>query len=150
MMNAEPVLGGIGFGRKFFRTGFLKKEDGTATVEAVIWLPLFFLVLFLMVDAAMIFAGQSQALRVVQDANRNMSIGRFRTAAETEAYIEQQLARLSAGVNAISTVTAGVVTTTVSLPARDLQFSGFFIPFMEGTLSVSADHLIEDWEATTS
>lgn len=129
---------------------FRQSEDGTATVEAVIWLPIFFLVLFLMVDAAMMFSGQSQALRVVQDANRNMSIGRFRTTAETENYIEQHLARFSAEVNAVSTVTAGIVTTTVTLPARDLQLSGFFSAFADLTLSVSADHLIEDWEATTS
>jgi|SRR6056297_263922 len=128
---------------------FLKNQDGTATVEAVIWLPIFFVVLFLMVDAAMMFSGQSQALRVVQDANRNMSIGRFRTSAETEAYIEQQLARYSAEVNAVSTVTAGIVTSTVSFPARDLQLSGFFTVFGDLMLSVSADHLIEDWEATT-
>ena len=124
-------------------------EDGSATVEAVIWLPIFFLVLFLMVDVAMIFSGQSNALRVVQDANRNLSIGRFRTAAETEAYVELQLAGLSEEVNAVSVVDAGIVTTTVTLPAADLQMSGFFSAIINANISISADHLIENWDATS-
>jgi Flp pilus assembly protein TadG len=126
---------------------FRQSEAGTATVEAVIWLPIFFVVLFLMVDAAMIFNGQSQALRVVQDANRKMSIGGFSTPSEVEAYVVERLSPLSLEVSAISTVTVGVVTTTVTLPAADLQLSGFFGAFTNLTLSVSADHLVEDWEA---
>ena len=132
---------------KFIRR--MKSEDGGATVEAVIWLPIFFFVLFLMVDVAMIFVGQSEALRVVQDANRNMSIGRFRTVAETEAYVEQQLARLSPSVAAVSVVNAGIVTTTVTMPAGDLQMSGFFTAVINANLSVSADHIVENWEATS-
>jgi Flp pilus assembly protein TadG len=126
---------------------FRKCESGTATVEAVIWLPIFFLVLFLMVDAAMIFNGQSQALRVVQDANRKMSIGGFTTPLEVEIYVVERLSRLSPDASAVSTVSVGVVTTTATLPAADLQMSGFFATFMNLNVSVSADHLIEDWEA---
>jgi Flp pilus assembly protein TadG len=137
------------FRRKSHRCRFLRREDGSATVEAVIWLPIFFLVLFLMVDVALVFVGQSEALRVVQDANRNMSIGRFRTVAETEAYVEEQLAGLSPGVQAVSVVNAGIVTTTVTMPARDLQMSGFFTAVINANLSVSADHLIENWDATS-
>jgi Flp pilus assembly protein TadG len=133
------------FRRKSHRCRFLRREDGSATVEAVIWLPIFFLVLFLMVDVALVFVGQSEALRVVQDANRNMSIGRFRTVAETEAYVEEQLAGLSPGVQAVSVVNAG----TVTMPARDLQMSGFFTAVINANLSVSADHLIENWDATS-
>ena len=135
--------------KKSQRCRFLRREDGAATVEAVIWLPVFLLVLFLMVDVALVFVGQSEALRVVQDANRNMSIGRFRTAAETEAYVEARLAGLSAGVEAVSVVNAGIVTTTVTLPARDLQMSGLFTAVINANLSVSADHLIENWDATS-
>jgi Flp pilus assembly protein TadG len=131
------------------RRRFLRREDGGATVEAVIWLPIFFFVLFLMVDTALIFVGQSEALRVVQDANRNMSIGRFRTVEETEAYVERQLARLSPSVTAVSVVNAGIVTTTVTMPAGDLQMSGFFTAVINANLSISADHLIENWDATS-
>ena len=131
------------------RCRFLRCEDGGATVEAVIWLPVFFLVLFLMVETALIFAGQSEALRVVQDANRNLSIGRFRSVNETEAYVEQRLSGLSPHVTAVSVVNAGIVTTTVTMPARDLQMSGFFGAVINANLSVSADHLLENWDATS-
>jgi hypothetical protein len=46
-------------------------------------------------------------------------------------------------------VNAGIVTTTVTLPAADLQMSGFFSAIINADVSVSADHLIENWDATS-
>ena len=48
-----------------------------------------------MIDATYVFKGQTKVLRVVQDANRNMSIGRFTTDAEVEAYINAKLALMN-------------------------------------------------------
>lgn len=132
-------------GKTFVRFG--KSPEGNATVEFVLWFPVAVLVLGLVVDVSMMFHGQTQVLRIVQDANRNMSIGRFATPEATEAYIEDKLAGLSSHADAISTVTAGVVSTTVSYPASDTQFLGLFRQFNTLQLAVTADHLIEDWES---
>ena len=125
---------------------FTGRESGTATVEAVLWFPIFIVIFSLMVDAAMIFNGQARVLRVVQDANRNMSIGRLTTTTETEDYVENALAVITSGAVAQSTVTAGVVSTTVTVPAADFQILGFFSALNNLQIGVTAEHLIEDWE----
>lgn len=126
---------------------FARDNSGNATVEFVIWLPMVLLAFGLTVDVSMIFHSQSQVLRIVQDANRNASIGRIRTPAEAEDYIENRLHTASATANATSSITAGVITTTVTYPARDFQILGFFKQFNDLEITVNSEHLLENWGA---
>lgn len=126
---------------------FSRDESGTATVEFVLWLPMVLLAFGLTVDVSMIFHSQSQVLRIVQDANRNASIGRLRTPGETEDYVEARLQQASAGAHATSSINAGVITTTVTYPARDFQIVGFFSQFNDLQITVNSEHLLEDWGA---
>jgi Flp pilus assembly protein TadG len=126
---------------------FRRREEGTATVEAVLWFPIFIAVFGLMVDAALVFHGQAKVLRIVQDGNRNLSIGRLTTTTEAETYIETVLAQLNITADASSTITAGVVTTTVSVQTGQLQVVGFFPSLARLTIDITADHMIENWEA---
>lgn len=128
--------------------GFLRRENGTATVEAVLWFPIFIAVFGLMVDSAMIFHGQSKVLRVIQDANRNLSIGRFKTDAEVETYIKDQLALVGVSpksAKAVSNIAAGTVTTTVVVPAKEFQLLGYFSALTKLEIPVTARHMREDW-----
>lgn len=127
---------------------FLRRECGTATVEAVLWFPIFIAVFGLMVDAAMIFHGQAKVLRVIQDGNRNLSIGRLTTTTQTEDYIEGVLANLRITATATTTITAGVATTTVSVAANQLQMLGYFSALDSLVIDVTAEHMIENWEAS--
>ena len=128
---------------------FLRRTDGTATVEAVLWFPIFIAVFGLMIDSAMIFNGQSKVLRVVQDANRNVSIGRFRTGTEAEAYINAELAVLgitpTRTETALSDVATGTVSTLVIVPASEFQLLGYFSSLMNLEVPVTAVHMREDW-----
>ncbi len=131
------------FGNRFF-----KREDGTATVEAVLWFPIFIGVFGLMVDSAMIFHGQSKVLRVVQDANRNLSIGRLDNDAEVITYINAQLALVGvtpSRTEAISDMTTGIVSTLVVVPASELQLLGYFSVLNNLEVPVTAQHMREDW-----
>ena len=125
---------------------FFGKEEGTATVEAVLWFPIFILVFGLMVDAAMIFHGQAKVLRVIQDGNRNYSIGRLRTPEETQNYVINTLANLNITAEALTVENAGVATTTVRVAAAQLQILGYFSALTNLEIEVSADHLLENWE----
>ena len=126
---------------------FARDTSGSATIEFVIWLPMVLLAFGLTVDVSMIFHSQSQVLRIVQDANRNASIGRLRTPAEAESYVETRLHKASADADATSTITAGVINTTVTYPARDFQILGFFPQLRNLEITVNSEHLIEDWGA---
>ena len=139
--------------RKFMSTlatGFRRKEDGTATVEAVLWFPIFIAVFGLMVDSAMIFHGQSKVLRVVQDANRKLSIKSLATDAEAEAYITAQLAAINvtpSRTETLSDMTTGVISTLVVVPAREFQILGYFSALTNLEVPVTAQHMREDWSA---
>lgn len=127
---------------------FGRRDDGTATVEAVLWLPVFLAVFGLMVDSAILFHGQSKVLRVVQDANRRFSIQSLKTEAEVISYINSELNFIGvtpSATNSTSNATTGVVTTAVSVPASELQMLGFFSALSGLTISVTAQHMRENW-----
>ena len=125
---------------------FLKSKDGSATVESVLWFPVFMLVFFLAFDTAMMFKAETDAVRVVQDANRLASIGRLATPADTEAYIEDSLNNMSPNANVTTTISSvGVIQTIVEIPASDVGQIGKFAAFRDLTLTVSAEHLKEDF-----
>jgi Flp pilus assembly protein TadG len=56
---------------------FLRRDDGSATIEFVLWLPLVMAILLLIVDSSMLFMSRSHAIRVLQDTNRLYSVGQF-------------------------------------------------------------------------
>lgn len=122
---------------------FIKNDNGTATVEAVLWLPLFFALFGLMTDAAMVFNGHSRVLRIVQDANRNLSVGRLETTDETQDWVMARLAQLSPNATVSTDITSGVATTTAFVPAADLEILGFFGALNTLTISVTSQQYIE-------
>lgn len=125
---------------------FLKSEDGTATVESLLWFMAFMLVFFLTFDSAMMFKAQTDVVRITQDANRLASIGRLVTAADTEAYVENRLSDRLPNADATTTINSfGVIRTVVEIPTSDVGQIGWFAAFRDLTLTVSAEHLKEDF-----
>lgn len=122
---------------------FGRDSEGSATIESVLWLPLFLAAFALMTDVAMIFNGHSRVLRVVQDANRNLSVGRLDTESETEEYIIAALGTLSPNLTADTEIVAGVATSTAIVPASDLQILGMFSAITSLNISVTSQHFIE-------
>ena len=82
-----------------FRTG----EDGTATIESVLWIPIFVWILVLIVNASMIIFEKNQAYRIVQNANRILSTGYMQTEAEVESYIAAQLQDIAPSASVTTT-----------------------------------------------
>ncbi len=111
--------------------GFFRDDKGSFTIEALFWLPIFVVVLSIVADTALIYAKQSQVLRVVQDANRQYAVGKFADGAATETYILNLVHAMSPNATARSTLTNGIITTTVTMPARDLIATGM-LPVLSG------------------
>lgn len=124
-------------------SGFLSQQDGSATIEFVMWLPLFLFVFGLIAEASLIFAGETTILRVVQDANRAMSIGRLTTASATETQIKNNIAKLAPDAQVTTTVTNGIIHSTVSVPVSDLTFTGLVPQFKSLNVKVSAQMMSE-------
>ena len=110
--------------------GFFRDDKGSFTIEALFWLPIFVVVLSIVADTALIYAKQSQVLRVVQDANRQFAVGKFADGTATANYILGVVRTTSPNATATSVLTNGIITTPVTMPARDLIATGI-IPMMK-------------------
>ncbi|NNE80829.1 MAG: pilus assembly protein [Silicimonas sp.] len=99
---------------------FRAREDGNATVEIVLWVPFFFILLMGVGQLALIFFGQTVALSAAQNATRAYSVGDITTQDEIRTFVEAELAGISTNVTVTSTITNGLITTFVSVPAGDL------------------------------
>ena len=112
--------------RKFGLWRRAKSEDGSSTIEAVLWVPLLATLLMLVVDTSFVFYGRAQAMRIVQDGNRAYSLGRFESDAEASAFIYDTIKALAPGaeVETVLNTSTGVIATTVKLPVDDLMVAG--------------------------
>jgi len=54
---------------------FLADERGTATIEFVLWVPIFALILIVLVDATFVYLSFTQMLNASRDAARRASLG---------------------------------------------------------------------------
>lgn len=131
------------FFRPFIPRAFLRQEKGTATVEFVIWLPIVMLVFALVVDVSMVLGAEAQALRVVQDANRGLSVGYFLEIEDAKAFVLTQVEPLSSNATIDITVTNGVINSRLTMPAADLMATGFYDNLLKIDVTVVAEFLSE-------
>lgn len=122
---------------------FLRDQAGSATIETVMWLPVIMFIFCMIADASLIFGKQAQVMRIVQDANRALSVGRLQSDAEVEAYIAQNIAWMTDSAVITTEVTDGVISSVVEIPAADMTATGFISAFTSLTVYVSAQHLSE-------
>lgn len=124
---------------------FLKNDDGAITIEGVLWLPFYALFLVMIVDVSLMFNGQAQAQRTIQDINRLASSGYYTTEAEVEERARALLGHLSSNLTVDATIdeTTGVISAKATIPASDLMAIGTIPTFTGITVQVGARHLIE-------
>jgi hypothetical protein len=123
---------------------FLKDEEGSYTLESVIWFPIFVILLVFVMNIAIVFFSESQILRVVQDGNRALSIGRLETEQEVEEYIGQRLAYLEASLQIDTRIDNGFVFTNIDIPATQLMPLNFMTKAFDGiNVAVFAQQIIE-------
>jgi len=123
---------------------FRKDQDGTATIESLLWMPIFFFLFILITDVSFLFYGKAQTLRIIQDGNRAYSVNRFDTDAEASAYIQGQIRVFSPLATVVTTVTNGIIQTSATLPASDLMAVGTIPNFVSSEISVTSQQFMED------
>ncbi len=123
---------------------FAGSESGAATIEAVLWLPVFVFLFAMLADVALVFGGQAQILRVVQDTNRAVSIGRITSADDAEAAILAQITGLTSNATAETTLVSGVIHSSVSVPLADLTATRLIGAFDSLSLTVTSQHMAEN------
>ncbi len=130
-----------------YLTGYLrrfrKNTDGSATVEAVLWLPLFVFFFVMIADVSFAFHRQSQIMRVVQDGNRAFSVGRLEDVAELETYLKTRLASFTENVEVTSFIDTGTITTQVRVPIEDVVAVGMFSFLSDYSIGATSHQFIE-------
>lgn len=122
---------------------FLQDQKGTMSIEAALWMPIFFFVLMITVDATAAINAKSQALRIIQDANRAYAIGRLTTVTATQDFIRTRLSDISPHATITTTVANGVVSSAVVMPATDLSGLGALPNFANIRIQVNAQQMVE-------
>ena len=134
---------------RFVLSRFLRREEGSSTIEAILWIPLIFTLLIMILDVSFVYFERSQALRLIQDINRAYSVGRFDDEAEATAALRAAIQRISP--NAVPAEnfttydsTTGLITSVVNMPASDLMPVGT-VPGLGSnfTIGLSAQHYME-------
>jgi Flp pilus assembly protein TadG len=123
---------------------FRRSEEGSFTLEAVIWMPIFAILLAIIMNLSMVFYYESQMLRIAQDATRAYSLGKF-TEAEAEAFIQERLSFIEATID-IDTQLIGtnIVQTVISTNAAELMpFALMSGPFEGVPIGVSTQYIVE-------
>jgi Flp pilus assembly protein TadG len=123
-------------------------EDGGATVEAVLWIPLFLALLAVIADASLLFHRQAQMLRAVQDANRAFSTGQLDSTGAVQEVLLGAFANVSENAEAFSfldtsIVPGGIIRTQLSIPARDVNTIGLIAGLADFQLTVTSQHYRE-------
>ena len=123
---------------------FCEEDSGSATIESVIWLPIFAFALALIMNVSMVYFFESQMTRIVQDSNRAFSLGRLADGDAVQEYILGQLTHLDADISVATTISGGFVRTDLIAPAGDLMpLSMARSAFNNVKIRVSAQHIVE-------
>ena len=101
-----------------------RNEDGGVSVEFVLWLPIYVIILTLTVDTSLLFLGQSGLWNAAHDTSRQLSMGEM-TEAEGEAYAATKAAYWADNATVDATVLTDRVEVMVSVPANELAIFGF-------------------------
>lgn len=146
-MEMRPAAVSAGPGRRWTLRSRTRRwtgdESGAATVEAVLWLPLFFFIFVLIIDTTMIFSQRAQALRVVQDANRAYAVGRLTEPEQVADFVKARLSDVSPSAIVYAEPGSGTIMTAVSMPAAELDAVGLITTFADIWIMVKAHHLTE-------
>lgn len=123
---------------------FCKDEVGSATIETVIWLPIFAIVLAIIMNVSMVFFAESQLTRIVQDGNRAFSLGRLADNVAVQDYILAQLTHFDADFSVSTKIADGFVRTDLEAPAGHLMPLNLARRAFDSVkIRVSAQHIVE-------
>ena len=122
---------------------FGRSENGTATLEAVLWTPIYLILFGLVTDSSIVFGRQAEILRVIQDSNRSLAVGAFQTVQQAEDYITGRVQVFSTNTTVDVAIDRGIISTSVTVPAADLTSTGLFGAFDSLIITVGASQMSE-------
>lgn len=115
---------------------FVRTRRGTVSVEFVLWLPIFLVIMAFTADACKLYLTQANMYDVARDTARRISIGQYCTSTDAQGYARSQLLYPLTYSYAITVGDDNVVT--ISTPIKDASVFGLMAEyggFTDKTLS---------------
>ena len=127
--------------RKSFRwlytSQFLRDERGSATIEFVLWVPIFVIILVATTDATILYLHHTEMWNVSRDVARRVAVGDM-TEAGAAAVVQNEMYLYSdAYTVAVSNPAALDVTISIQTAVSDASVFGFFGPVMDRYLTAT-------------
>ncbi len=107
---------------------FLRDEHGSATIEFVLWVPLYVVLLVAVTDASVLYLTHTEMWNTARDTARRISVGGI-NAADAPGYASNKLL-LSGRTYTLSASDAGPVMVEISVNVGDASIFGFFKPVL--------------------
>ena len=118
-------------------TGFLRCERGSATMEFVLWVPVFFFILVAATDATVLYLHHTVMWNVSRDVVRRISVGAL-TEAEAVDTVRNELFLYSRAYTvAMSNPSSLNTHITIQTRIADASVFGIFRPVMGRYLTAS-------------
>ena len=130
MMKMSNLMRKLGLRR------FRNADSGAVTVEFVIWVPVFILILAITVDATILFKTQANMWTVARDVGRQMSTGLYNNT-QALTYANSQLESWGIPGTANVAQTNDNVTVTVSVPVTSVVPFNIVGAFTAGNISAT-------------
>lgn len=128
--------------RKSNDPNFTEDESAAVTVEFVLWVPVFVLILAITVDATVLFMTQANLWSISRDTTRLMA-ARYLTDAEAKDYARDRMAAWGDDTTIEASSTLSEATVTFTVPIASVSPFNIVTAFTSGTLGVTLTQHME-------
>jgi Flp pilus assembly protein TadG len=109
---------------------FLRDERGSATIEFVLWVPVFVVLLVATTDASILYLHHTEMWNVSRDVARRVAVGDMTEADAATTVQNEMFLSTNAYTVATSLPTEIDVTIRITTSVRDASVFGFFKPVL--------------------
>ena len=125
-----------------FLKRFSKDESGAVTVEFVLWVPVFVLIMIVTVDASILLTSQANLWSIARDTSRLMAVGLY-SDGDAENYALSRMPSWGANATINASRTANVATVNLSVPMASIAPFKIVSAFSSGNINVAISHHME-------
>ncbi len=120
---------------------FIRDQRGTATIEFVLWVPVYVILLVAVTDASILYLSHTEMWNAARDTARRISVGAITTADAPDRAREKLL--LSGRTYTVAASDAGPVIVEISVNVGDASIFGFFEPVLGRQLTARVEMMKE-------
>lgn len=122
---------------------FCRKEEGSTTIEFILWIPIFVIIVGLVIDLCFLFLAQSRLYDVTAEGVRRWAVLQIKTGTEAETFVENNVQFRGAPVSATASTAGGAVIITATMDPADIVLTGVLNIVAGGSISATVVQLQE-------